>query len=369
MIMINRYVITSRYKSNPLSVADINDFTLKKSELININDCLLEYDIILYCIDFVNKELIFTHTRNTIEVSRCSFIYMMQFEEAEYISRLPINDIDSYINYYRLYEKYLFIFTTGGSGSTLIKNIYAQDDDNICISEPDFVSQMVIMKDIYDDNEIKDLIYDCMKILYISSKEVHKNIIIKFRSYCIELSKSFIDIYPESIILFSYREPIKQIASVLSMYKSINSDWLIFRNELELMHTELKKMIHTMTRIPDSFLDFALYSWISVIESYIEITRLHKNVYSIDYMFLIEKPEMAISKLFLLLNKRIEVKSLEIMNDDSRSNTILNRDNINKNHRYIISDADIERINMTISHHKTIKLIYLNLSNSVIDLI
>lgn len=369
MITLDRYIIISRYKSNPLSVADTNDFILQKDKTININECLTEYDIILYCIDFVNKELIFTHTRNTIEVSKYPFIYMMQFEHAEYASKLPMNDIDSYIDYYKLYEKYLFIFTTGGSGSTLIKNIYAQDYENICISEPDFASQMVMMKEVYSYNEIKGLICKCMKILYISNKKIHKNMIIKFRSYCIELSRIFIDVYPESIVLFSYREPITQIASVLSMYKSINSDWLIFKNELELMHTDLKKMIHTMTFIPDSFLDFALYSWISVIESYIELTSFHNNVYSIDYMFLIKNPDTAINRLFLLLNKRIDVKSSEIMDNDSRSNTILNREDINRKYRYIISEIDIKRIIMVLSNHSTIKSIDFIPINSLSDLI
>ncbi|NOK71593.1 MAG: hypothetical protein GFH25_541324n36 [Chloroflexi bacterium AL-N10] len=367
--MLDKFRIVRKYKENPTSVASISDFTLLSDGKIEASDALIDTNIGLYCLDLIERRAVFVHTDKQVNILHFPFVYMAQFDHARYITTLPLDEVNK-LSAFSPYKNLIFIFTTGSSGSTLLKSIYGQCDAIVSVSEPDFISQLVLMRGLYTDEEIVHLIKQCMSLVYISDNNFADHLVVKFRGYCIELADLVISAFPLSTILFSYRSAIPQIESTLSMYNAMAITWDKLKADLsEMGISQVRKMIHLLSEIPQSFAEFAAISWASNIETYLHILTKHPKVYAVSYKALIENAELITAELFQLIGKPIY--NLDTMVDaafsqDSRQGTIFAKSSTHGQNRYSLSREEIERIIEVLEKGRTADFLNTGLPNDLI---
>lgn len=118
-------------------------------------------------------------------------------------------------------EKMIMIYSVGRCGSTLLSKVFNQIETVLSLSEPDVFSQIVGLRnpDGSNDTEIAQLLKIC---IYLLSKPALKGkqscCVLKLRSFCIELGDLIYQAFPDSKVIFLYRNAEAVVQSSISAF-------------------------------------------------------------------------------------------------------------------------------------------------------
>jgi len=335
------YTIKKRIKWFPESFSSIKDFKLKKKSLIDSEIVLQNPDISLYCADFKTRQIVLVETPKGLDLTAHPFIYLAQYENAIKVITVPFAELNRIAA--KLPEpdqNMIFLYTMGRAGSTLLTKIFGGDDNTLSLSEPDIFADFVtpLKQGPHKKKEIEALFSSCMKILFSGNITKHKkNIFIKPRGVCIEMWDTINKTFPESKIIFLYRNAKPVIESYMRAF-------LIWPVLYPLVNLKLSKLIikffmtinirstkiffphfkkhHLETMSVTGLPGVILIIWLSVMKTYCTLRKKTGST-AVTYEDIISNPKEVISKLFKYCSipqSSID-KALEALTKDSQKGT------------------------------------------------
>ncbi|WP_162908079.1 sulfotransferase [Allorhizocola rhizosphaerae] len=195
--------IVDRGRPHPIAIAGAGDFVCRDAGPADAEAVLHDPALSLYCLDHDQRRALFVRTTPGVDLTAQPFLFQAQFEHAESLLAVP---------YEVLHElaarapfdpsRVVMLYSTGRCGSTLLVRAMAEAGGLTGLSEPDVLTQLVTV----DDPERTDLAVTCLRLL--CSTMGGRPVVVKPRSFVVELAETLSAAMPEAHTVFLHREPL-----------------------------------------------------------------------------------------------------------------------------------------------------------------
>lgn len=220
MVMVAKaYDIVDKVKSDRFGPADITDFRLREAGSIATEEIVDNPRISLYSLDFNNGRAVFLETGADAALEQAPFFYVAQYDHAVRVFTVPFEVMIQQAQSIKLDDKQLvFIFSTGRAGSTLASKVFAQVDQISSVSEPDALTVLVAARQLQPGNEAGLMRLLDASIRLLSKNKAGTTLVIKGRSFVIELGDWLHELYPDARNIFLYRDTKSYVESGLRAF-------------------------------------------------------------------------------------------------------------------------------------------------------
>jgi len=310
-------IIRKKRRWFPEAPVSIKDFILSKSSPLDAQLILQSPQISMYCADVKNKNIVFVETPPDLDLPAAPFYYLAQYEHATRAITLPFDD------FIRLTEalpypdkKFLFLYTVGRAGSTLLTKIFAGDPDTVAVSEPDILSDLSLLAQKYplQKPHVEKLLLSFFKLFSSSTATAGKQrILIKPRGYCIEMGEMIHTLLPDAKGIFLYRNarPVIEsfirafsIAGVLSLLRDTIPSRMLLAYLMKHYRTALRGYFPFLneyapgTLFKTGWTGLLCITWLSIMKAYVRLYRRGLDVRAVLYEDIIKAPEELVARLF-----------------------------------------------------------------------
>ena len=370
------YTILKKRKWFPEAFSSIKDFKLKKSPVFAAEKILQNPDISLYCADFKNQQAVFVETPKGLDLTSHPFFYLAQYKHAIKIITVSFTELNKLAEELPKPEQnMIFLYTMGRAGSTLLSKMFESDDNTISLSEPDIFTDFIarLKESPNTKAETEKIFLSCMKILFSCSiTKQNRNILIKPRGACIEIWKTIHKTFPQSKIIFLYRNAKPVIESYMKAF-------LVWRIFSPLVNLKLSKLIikffmaRNMNQIKILFPHFdkhhldtmgktglhgvILIIWLSIMKTYSALSKKTESI-ALIYEDLISNPKEIISKLFEYcdISQSSINNALEALKKDSQEGTRMSGATVRKKQMHV-KELNLRHINLILNPEEEINKI------------
>lgn len=356
--------IQGKNRTPDSTVVRLQDFDYQEGETIDPFTVIKKSNITLYCLDFQNKRAIFVETPINIDLSQPPFYYLAQYEHAEKLITVPLEDLPLLINRIPRIEQLIMIYSVGRCGSTLLSKVFNQIDTVLSLSEPDVFSQIVGLRnaDRSNDEEIVELLKACIYLLTKSTKQKKISYCaIKLRGFAIELGDLIDRAFPDAKSIFLYRNAEDVIKSSIRSFDSFSKLLPTIKENIDLYSKFiplLKDYAEDIDFTDSRAIDLYTIGWLSKMQSYLSLYEQGIITCAIRYEDLVMQPQDIISSLFQKCDLAISgiVNVLKVFEIDSQGNSNLSRENTRKNKSELLDTLEIsEKIDKLLKKHSAIK--------------
>ena len=357
--------IQSKQRPHPLSIVKRQDFDCIEGENINPKIIIESPNISLYCLDPQNQQAIFVETPLEIELSNAAFFYQAQYEYAQRLIAVPLEDLPQLITAIEEpIEKLIMIYSVGRCGSTLLSKVFNQIETVLSLSEPDVFSQIVGLRnpDGSNDAEIAQLLKIC---IYLLSKPTLKGkqscFVLKLRSFCIELGDLIYQAFPDSQVIFLYRNAEDVVRSSIRAFVYLSAMLPTIAQNIDLYSRFiplLKEYANDIDFTDSSAIDIYTTAWLSVIQRYRFLQQRGIPTCTIRYENLVADPQKIVSAIFEYCGLSLaEVShSCQVFAKDSQSDSNLSKENLSKHEIQIPDILEIrQKMDKLLQKHPEIK--------------
>jgi Sulfotransferase domain len=356
--------ITKKNRTISNAIAKVQDFDVVAGGSCNANLVLENANINLYCLDFENQQAIFVETPEALDLFDAPFLYQAQYENAQRLIAVPIEILHGLAEQIQIQRSsQVFLYSVGRCGSTLLSRVFMEVPNAKRLSEPDVLSQLVALKnpDPNLNDELVKLIKSCLTILCKPTGSKYPEfIVIKFRSFGIELADLIESIFPQAKSIFLYRNAEDVVKSSVAAFAEMSEAIRAISQNIDTYSrfVPLLKEYESIIDFDDpSCADIYTTMWLSVMQRYLQIHGDGIFMKSIKYETLIENPQSTVAELFQYcgIPESEVVLACRVLQEDSQSGSNLSRDKISRQYHFIDDDAIKERVRHILSCHPTIK--------------
>ena len=345
--------ITHKKKPHFLSIPSLEDFDYQEYEIINVDDIVNQPNISLYCLDFPQKLAIFVETSPDINITQLPFFYQAQYEAAQRLIMISFAELSEIAQNIESPQKRIMIYSVGRCGSTLLHSVFNKLKNTVSFSEPGVYDQLVIMRqwDRSNEAEISELVKTCTQLL---GKSLNSSMqVIKFRSYGIEIADLLLKHFPDSQILFVYRDVETWMESAFrASLGNIPNDTKSLI-EMQIEASQISPLIAThQLNPPLSYVKILTLAWLSVRECYLSLEKQFPYSLVVDFQDLKATPKPTLLEIFKYCDlPTTHLDSVfEILKQDSQENTVLAQANLN--HQSVkLNSQYLEEIRETLDLH------------------
>ena len=215
-----RYEVRERLKEHELFLTDLTNFEWSdKGEELDAEVLFSDPKITLYCFDDDVEHAVFVGCEERIDPRKEPFYFVAQYRAAKHLYFLPIGAFRELAKRIELQEERVsFLHSVGRCGSTLVSKAFAAVKSVESYSEPDVFMQLLTLRGLGKiGGEVqRNLIADCVRWTLrpeLDQREV-SHWSIKFRSQCSEMATDYFRAFPDSKMLFLYRDWRSWLGSV-----------------------------------------------------------------------------------------------------------------------------------------------------------
>ncbi|WP_299489627.1 sulfotransferase [Acaryochloris sp. IP29b_bin.137] len=357
--------IQGKQRPDLLSIVKLQDFDYIEGEDIESKTILEKSNISLYCLDLQNQKAIFVETPSNIFLADASFVHQTQYEYAQKLIAVPFQDLFQLAEAWESPIKQLVIvYSVGRCGSTLLSKVFNQVDSVVSLSEPDFFSQIVAIRntDGSNDQEITQLLKICIVLLGKTTLKGESScLIIKLRSFCIELGDLIYKAYPDAKVLFLYRNledvvksSIRAFVFLSTMLPTIAQNIDVYSKFIPL----LKDYANYIDFNDPNAIDVYTASWLSVMQRYLLLRQQGITICALRYEDLLANPHQMVTSIFKYCDLPTDEvhQACEAFKTDAHSNSNLSWKKINNNGVEIPDASKIrQKIEKLLNRHPEIK--------------
>ena len=350
----------------PEAPASIKDFSISEGKPLDAQLILSSTQISMYCADTVNKNIVFVETPPGVDLPAAPFYYLAQYEQATKVLTLPFDDfimLTEALPYPD--KKFLFLYTVGRAGSTLLTQIFAGDPDTVAISEPDILSDFSLFAQKFPVQKayVEKLLLSCFKLFSSSAATAGKErILIKPRGYCIEMGEMIHTVLPDARGIFLYRnaKPVIEsyirafsIAGVLSLLRDTLPSRFLLAYFVKRYKTTLAEYFPCITDFPFATILKAGWTgmlclgWLSIMKGYVALSRKGIQVKAVLYEDIIKSPQELVSQLFSYCSipAACIAPGLKALERDSQAGTRLAR-SVAKKKQWQMKEINMEHVRL-----------------------
>jgi hypothetical protein len=357
--------IQSKQRPDPLSIVKLQDFDYIEGENINPKIIIESPNISLYCLDPQNQQAIFVETPLEIELSNAPFFFQAQYEYSQQLIAVPLENLPQLMTAIEEpIEKLIMIYSVGRCGSTLLSKVFNQIETVLSLSEPDVFSQILSLRnpDGSNDAEIAQLLKIC---IYLLSKPALKGkqscCVLKLRSFCIELGDLIYQAFPDSQMIFLYRNAEDVVRSSIRAFVYVSAMLPTIAQNIDLYSRfipVLKEYANDIDFTDSSAIDLYTTAWLSVMQRYRFLQQRGIPTCTIRYENLVADPQKIVSAIFEYCGLSLAEVShaCQVFAKDSQSDSNLSKENLSKHEIQIPNILEIrQRVDKLLQKHPEIK--------------
>jgi hypothetical protein len=357
--------IVNKVKQDPTGFVAITDFDVTLGDLIEPQQILHDPTISLYCLDHANERAIFVQTPIDIDLTVHPFFYQAQYEHAHQLIAVPYETLHRLANEMEAHKrKLLLIYSVGRCGSTLLSQVFDQVDGILSLSEPDFFTNIVLLRDENGRNDpaLKKILHSCLLMLQKPLPQRNPETwAIKFRSSGFEIADLIHQAAPTAQSIFLYRDAIQRTRSEARAFD------LYTKKPVKMSSDLLQKWIHLIPLMKNykrkakwgklSRIEMSALAWLSRMHKYLTLHNQGIPLCAIRYEDLVAQPEKIISELFIFCaipQKYVET-ILHVFARDSQAGSSLAKARVNEKTPQELSVKHLHEIDAILKKHATIK--------------
>jgi len=314
--------ITKKRSLPPEMWADLSNFRYQEGEEIDSRAIITNPALSPYCLDERRKRVIFAETPPGCDLSQVPFYYQAQFQHAFRLIAVPYEDFHSLAaELGNPFDKLILIYSVGRCGSTLLSRMFNKVPGVVSLSEPDIFTQIVRLRspDQSRDGELSRLLLGCTRFVGRPAPgERISCLVIKFRSFGIEIADLMHGLFPWAKNVFIYRNAEDVIESIAHALESLGRWGRMFRRTtkrspiarlwLRMFIARRKKSLRRLIPLiqdysPRAIADLGsmgllLIMWLSVMHRYLTLYRQGIPMISLRYEDLMINPQKIVKSLF-----------------------------------------------------------------------
>ncbi|MFZ0255928.1 MAG: hypothetical protein WAN46_09815, partial [Gammaproteobacteria bacterium] len=190
---------------NPLAVVSPRDFLCGRAKPCDIETILNKPSVSLYCCDNNCKQVVFVETDPAIDLTTAPFLKQAQLAHAKRLFRVGHDELYQMADKVsRWFGQLILIYSVGRCGSTLLSKMFSKVTGCYSLSEPDIYTQLLGCS--VPHQESVNLLRAVTRLLgkpHFPTPSAH--LVLKFRGVCIEQAAMMNEAFPESKMIFMYR--------------------------------------------------------------------------------------------------------------------------------------------------------------------
>ncbi|MBB5873561.1 hypothetical protein F4553_006995 [Allocatelliglobosispora scoriae] len=317
--MAQRLALVDKTKPYPLAVASPTDF--RWSGEIEVDPQLVVTDpgYSLYCLDHDNRRALFTRTGT--DLSRVPFLFQTQYADATDLVALSYAELHALRT--PAEPSGVFLYSTGRCGSTLVAAALAECGGLTGLSEPDVLTQLVMLGRRIGEPELRELARSCVRVLARG-----RPVVIKPRSFVVELGSLLHDEFPHFASVFLYREPQAWGESAARAFDGYDpalvSDPGGVQDRLGVLMPLLAERRRRLRRLLTAE-EVLASMWVSHVEHAMALRHRGVDLFTTSYEEIAADPQVVLSALFQHCGLPAPADLDEILARDSQSGTPLSR--------------------------------------------
>jgi hypothetical protein len=368
-------IIRKKRRWFPEMPASIHSFALSEGSPIDAQLILRNPQISMYCADVKNKNIVFVETPPGLDLTAAPFYYLAQYEHAAKVLTLSFDDFISLTEALPYPDKkFLFLYTVGRAGSTLLTKIFAGDPDTVAVSEPDILSDFSLLAQKYPLQKacVEKLLLSCFKLFASSTATAgRQRILIKPRGYCIEMGEMIHAVLPDARGIFLYRnaKPVIEsfirafsIAGILSLLRDTVPSRMLLAYLINHYKTVLLGYFPILKEYPlatvfkTGWTGLLCISWLSIMKAYVALYRKGIDVQAVLYEDIIKSPQELVARLFSYCSIPASciATGLQALERDSQEGTRLAR-SVAKKKQWQMKGINMEHVRIILQSQPEIR--------------
>jgi hypothetical protein len=223
------FAILRKKRRDPIAVVSPRDFHATYVGPADAHQILQRANITLYCLDEAEQSALFVETPPEVDLTSEAFYYQAQYRHARRLYKIPYQALDAAIRDSRPHVPHLvLLYSVGRCGSTLLTKMFHQVPGCVALSEPDVFTQMLELG--LPERELIRRMKTVTRLVTGSPSASPPSglVVLKFRSMAVEHAAWMHAAFPDSTVLFLYRNAETHVQSAMRAFCSAGSElwWL-----------------------------------------------------------------------------------------------------------------------------------------------
>ncbi|MEV0456684.1 sulfotransferase [Catellatospora methionotrophica] len=283
----------------------------------------------LYCLDHDRRQALFVRTPAGRGPAGAPFFYQAQHEGASSVLNVPydvLHDLAARAPFEP--GRVVLVYSTGRCGSTLVARALAEFGGLAAVSEPDVLTQLVMLAAAgrCDVRERDRLAGSCLRLLSLAGRG--RPVVVKPRSFAVELAAALQTQLPEARPVFLYREPVAWAHSVARAFDGYDPalvrDEAAVQDRLGLLIPMLAAHRARKGRLL-STAEIMACQWVSQLERALELRHRGVPLFVVRYEQLVADPQATLGALFGFCGLPAPDRLDGFLGRDSQEGTTLSR--------------------------------------------
>ncbi|GAB4057578.1 sulfotransferase family protein [Catellatospora paridis] len=317
--MAQLLALMEKTKPYPLAVAGPADFRCEPTASVDPRVVLTEPGHSLYCLDHDTRRALFTRT--DVDPGGAPFYFQAQYAHATEVVALSYDELHALPTPEQ--PSGVFLYSTGRCGSTLVAAALAERGGLAGLSEPDVLTQLVMLAPRLSGPELRELTRSCVRVLSRG-----RPVVIKPRSFVIELAWLLHEEFPQFASVFLYREPLSWARSTARAFAgydpALNTDPAAVQDRLGRLIPLVARWRQRVGRLlsPEEVM---ACQWVVQLERALALRHRGAHLFTATYEDLLADPRAVLDALFAHCDLPAPSGLDEVLARDSQQGTTLSR--------------------------------------------
>lgn len=289
------------------SLAGLDHFDLKQEKSLPADALFSTPYLSLYSLDDEARCAVFVETSPEADLTAAAFYYRAQKEYAQRVFTVPYEVLNALADELSDPTRLVLLHSVGRCGSTLLCSALGELGDVTSLSEPDVYTCTVGMRppDGSRDAELTKLLRSATRFLNFGTPAASEGVLLlKFRSWCLEVADLFAQACPDAHALFLTRDLegwIRSMGRLLKLNDPEREAWYQRQGVNTPMFVYPRDRFISLLRRspfrPEVWLEDVTLGWVSLMSRYYELYEQGVISHALTYDDLVREPQKALQEV------------------------------------------------------------------------